>query len=74
MSAKSALKPGKETKARPSRTAKQAREREFPAAIFAVHSLSKNSLPLTHNLQKCKLLLHLGNSRAFFVDNKLGLK
>jgi hypothetical protein len=74
MSAKSGVKPGNKTKVRPSRTAKPATGRLFPAAIFAVHSLSQISHLPPQNPQKCKLLLHLGNSRAFFVDNKLGLK
>jgi len=74
MFGKSAVKPGNKTKVRPSRTAKQARGREFPVAIFAVYSLSGNPPSASRNPQKCKLLLHLGNSRAFFVDNKLALK
>ncbi len=74
MSAKSGVKSGNKTSLRPSWTAKQAKQQEFPAAIFAVYSLSQNPPISVRSPRKCKLLLHLGNSRAFFVDNKLGLK
>jgi hypothetical protein len=74
MFGKSPAKPGEKTELRPSRTAKPAKQQEFPAPLFAMYSLSKNLPFPAVSRQKCKLLLHLGNSRAFSVDNKLGLK
>jgi len=57
----------------PCSTPKPAREREFAALLFVVCSLSKNPAVRVGISQKCKLLLHLGNSRAFSVDNNLRL-
>ncbi len=74
MSGKSPAKLGEKTEVRPSRTAKPAKQQEFSALLFAIYSLSKNLPSAAVIRQKCKLLLHLGNSRAFSVDNKLALK
>jgi len=61
------------TKIPPSSTSKPAKEQEFAVRLFVFYSLSKNPAPRVCNAQKCKLLLHLGNSRAFSVDNNLPL-
>ena len=49
------------------------KEREFSPRRFAFYSILGNSPTPAEIWQKCKLLLHLGNFRAFSVDNKLGL-
>ncbi len=74
MSGKSPAKLAEKTGLRASRTAKPAKQQKFPALLFAMYSLSKNLPSPAVSLQKCKLLLHLGNSCAFSVDNKLCLK
>jgi len=56
-----------------STTAKSINQRLFSAVIFAFNSLSKTSLLLLRTAPKCKLLLHLGKSSAFFVDNRMPL-
>ena len=61
------------TKVLPSQTAKPAKDRQFPPRHFAFSSILENRRLEARIRQKCKLLLHLGNSRAFSVDNKLGL-
>jgi len=54
-------------------TPKPAGKRRFTAYTFVFYSICGNSPSLRSKHPKCKLLLHLGNSRAFFVDNKLSL-
>ena len=45
----------------------------IPILVFALYSHSEFSCNIVLTAQKCKLLLHLGNSRAFRVDFKIGL-
>ncbi len=73
ISGKHRTKPAKETRIPPSPTPKPARKREFAALLFALPSVSENPPNGLRSSQKCKLLLHLGNSRAFSVDNKMRL-
>src|SRR5271169_2610178 len=73
ISGKHRTKPAKETRIPPSPTAKPARKREFAALLFALPSVSENRPNGPRGSQKCKLLLHLGNFRAFSVDNKMRL-
>jgi len=71
--AKFGREPGRNTEPRPSRTEKPVKQRQFPALLFAFCSVLINPAVSSSSAQKCKLLLHLGNSRAFYVDNKLCL-
>jgi len=52
----------------PTTTAKSLRERAISGAIFVVCSLQPSTVTQEVIARKCKLLLHLGNSVAFFVD------
>ena len=52
-------------------TAKPVRDRASAGLIFVFYSSSHNRHESGKALQKCKLLLHLGNSVAFSVDNEL---
>jgi hypothetical protein len=73
ISGKYRSKPGMKPNLPPSSTPKPARERELAALFFVFCSRSKNLAVRVCIPQKCKLLLHLGNSRAFSVDNNLRL-
>jgi hypothetical protein len=73
ISGKYRRKPGKLTNFPPSSTAKSTKERLFSALLFAFCLVPQNPATQVCNLQKCKLLLHLGNSPAFSVDNNLRL-
>ena len=71
--AKHPTKPGVYLKRTLDSTPKPAEERRFAAYTFVFCSTCENSPSIRYKHRKCKLLLHLGNSRAFFVDNKLSL-
>lgn len=57
----------------PTITLKHGLKPGFQGLLFVLHSLSAMPIPLLQHTQKCKLLLHLGNSRAFHVDFRMGL-
>jgi hypothetical protein len=46
---------------------------ESPALLIAFCSVSENPSVEAPRTRRCKLLLHLGNSRAFSIDNDLSL-
>jgi hypothetical protein len=55
----------------PTTTAKPLRERASSGVVFVVCSLHPETVTCEIIPRKCKLLLHLGNSAAFFVDKGL---
>jgi hypothetical protein len=52
---------------------KAVNNRKITGVFFALCSVLENRSVYPELLLKCKLLLHLGNSIAFSVDNKLCL-
>jgi hypothetical protein len=52
----------------------KAEERDKVAGYsFAFHSMKYKSGQSTSRTQKCRVLLHIGNSLSFFIDNAGGL-
>ena len=52
-------------------TAKRLGEPAISGVVFVIYSLPANVVNFEVTVWKCKLLLHLGNSAAFFVDKGL---
>lgn len=49
---------------------KTCKKRVPSAHLFALYSPVESSRRNWFNLRKCKVLLHLGNSIAFLIDNR----
>lgn len=69
----SPAKPGGDTTFCGQFTPKPAIHRQIAHALFALYSLSRFSHFDVANIEKCKLLLYLGNFVAFFIDNERSL-